>query len=302
LGLCALVLAAAGSVQWRRDFDERRVLVYLAEQMARSVKDRTLTELVCLAAFDQSLDKEANAWRPNEELLEEMIDWEAPILDRMTAAWLMAGTKRFQAPSMPEWNERHPRHFLAAAIQHFQMPRLMAYLMQMTLSRCQDALFVGIPFMHWMLGETQEMQAVNGPVPTQTLVGSLLGAAYDMHTREGRVALRRFEKECKGVQEYRALCKEPVWPNDDFLGFGIFCAEGGVLERRAAYGAASWELDSSEHIRWKAHMAELEFTGLPVQHHQGYLEMLRDNLGQLNEIRKEVVWRARQRGMTKLKK
>jgi hypothetical protein len=67
------------------------------------------------------------------------------------------------------------------------------------------------------------------------------------------------------------------------MWFGLFLAEGGMLNRRVVY--------ENQELLWKqVHEVELSYPGLPTQLHEPFLQMLRANLGKLNECREKVLW------------
>ncbi len=278
--------AAAHSVVWRRKLGERRFYVWLSELMANSPKDRTATELIVLAAFKRGLNKEAAAECSSEELEEVVRDKEAQIDHRIICGWLLAGTKRFPDDNMPV-TERSWQHFFRMMLD-MGMPRVMLYAAHRSAFRCPDKLFPSLFLMHEWMSQTDAL-AVEQPevMPLIEKVGVLLGPAYDMHTREGRVAMRRFEKECPAVGKFRHMLTEDADTEARklLMGFGMFLAEGGVLHHRMVYG-------QSDHARYLAHRAELNFPGVPESEHADFLAALRGNLGQLNQIRREVVMAA----------
>jgi hypothetical protein len=239
-----------------------------------------------VANFSDEIDKEANAKRSNEELRQEMMDVGNSFNERMTAAWLLLGTKRYGDTTFPTDNDREIRHVMKAMVD-LGLSRLSLYIAHRYLSRIGDSLFVGIFLLQQELWHDPNPKViVNTKMPKQTKIGSLLAASYDQHTREGRVALRRFEKESQAVQAFRKKAA-PV-ENNDFMGFGIFCAEGGMLATRMDYHS----LIGSEEIRRVSHQIELEWVGLPVQEHEPFLDMLRQELPHLNHIREDVVRKA----------
>ena len=290
-GMCA-ALAALGNRAWRQEVGEKKLVAWLAEHLAKAAKDRTLCELVCMADFDRLVPKDEWASMPDEALLKVVRDPGMPIEERAIAAWLAAGTKRFEGMTMPKDNARSVVPLLRA-MHETGLPRALLYVAMRTASRLNEILFAMVPFMHEALvaqaksGQPPVLipgELPQGPMPK---VGLLLGAAYDMHTREGRIALRKFELECPAVGEFRHMLGDRTF-EETLLGFGVFCAEGGVLETRVGYA-------DSEQWRALAHRLELSFPGLPEEQHAPFLKAIRENLPQLNEIRERVLWATKHR-------
>jgi hypothetical protein len=278
-GICA-VLAAAGSVVWRREMGERLLMVCLAERLARSAKDRTACELCVIADFEKTLDKAAMGKWSDDQLAAWVLS-DRPLVERMLAAWLLAGTKRYFGTTVPADNNRPPTRLFQLMVKQ-GLPRAMLYAAARTASRLSEGMFVSFLFMHEMLTATQTLTYAQPEMPPTPKVGVLLGAAYDMHTREGRTALRKFEKECKAVGHFRDLLVDRTY-EEYLMGYGVFLAEGGVLQTRAVYAG-------SDELRQEAHVAELNFPGLPEAEHGPFLQAIRDNLPQLNQIREKVVY------------
>jgi hypothetical protein len=294
LGVCAIedvgvgnlyamlaVLAAMSSKEWRETADERRLFCFLAEMLASGAKDRAACELCCLADFDKSLDKQAFGKMTSPALAAIIEAEENSIILRQTAAWLMAGTKRFGGDNMPVENDRPATPLFQLMVKR-GMSRAMLYAAAKVASRVGDGLFVSLLLIDEWLQKTNRMTVKQQELPATPKVGKLLGAAYDMHTREGRVAIGKFKKENPLlVGPYLQHCL--VENRDKQLWLGIFLAEGGVLNRRVIY-------HNLEKLYEETETAELGYAGLPQPLHAGFLAMLRANIGKLNECREKVLW------------
>jgi hypothetical protein len=79
----AMTLASLGSSTWRRSIGERRLTVWLADQLAQSPKDRTLSELCVLANYDTAPDKLAMSRWPDRQLVDCMDNQQAPLTHRI---------------------------------------------------------------------------------------------------------------------------------------------------------------------------------------------------------------------------
>ena len=294
LGICAIedvgvgnlygllaVLAASGSKEWRETVDERRLGCFLAEMLASGAKDRSACELLVIVDFDKSLPKEEWGKLTSPELAAIVEDQARPISERACATWLMAGTKKFWGESMPKENDRPATPLFQLMVKR-GMSRAMLYAAAKIASRLTEGMFVSLLLIDEWLQKTKRMTTKAFDLPAMPKVGKLLGAAYDMHTREGRVAIGKFKKENQELlAPFLDLC--PPETKDLQMWFGLFLAEGGMLNRRVVY--------ENQELLWKqVHEVELAYPGLPAKLHEPFLQMLRANLGKLNECREKVLW------------
>lgn len=280
------VLAALGSQHWRQMFDERRMLCFLADLLAKAPKDRTACMLCVLADFDKEIDKEGWAKLPNEALREKVLDTSLTTTERMTAAWLMAGTKKFFGFAMPKENDRPPRALFQLMVET-GMCRATLYAAAKLASRLGEGMFVALLFMDQWLRETKRVSVVSFPTPPTPKVGKLLGAAYDMHTREGKAAIGKFKKE--NAEELASFLEHvPAEQRDLAVYFAVFWAEGGVLARRAIYANANDTVVEAERLAFN-------FAGVPEPLHRPLLTWMGANVPKLNVCREKVLY-ARMKG------
>jgi hypothetical protein len=189
-----MALASLGNSAWRRKMGERRLTVWLADHLAESPKDRTLCELCVLANYDTAPDKVAMSRWPDQQLEDCMDNRQAPLAHRMVAAWLLSGAHTFHGVTVLRQATRHPRHLIRLMVER-GLPRVLLYLAHKAMSRLREDLFVGLVFMHDMLSRSSDTSLHGPPSVEAIMIGPLLAAAYDMHTREGLAALRLFA-EC----------------------------------------------------------------------------------------------------------
>ena len=278
----AMILASLGSSTWRRTIGERRLVVWLADQLAQSPKDRTLCELCVLANYNTGPDKlEMSRW-PDARLVDAMDDRKAPLAHRMTAAWLLSGTHEFYGVTVLRQSRRHPRHLIGLMVER-GLSRLLLYLAHKTISRLREDMYVSLLFMHEMLLSTSRT-SLRQPITIEpVMIGPLLAAAYDMHTREGLQALRMFGERVTEIRCY--LAQVPADQRARLLRFGVFLAEGARLASQLDYSGAMNLSDA-------AHRAELGSPGLAPERHRAFLAAISEHLCQLNVLRTELVQRS----------
>ena len=125
----------------------------------------------------------------------------------------------------------------------------MLYIAHKAASRLNEGMLAGLPFMHEMLSRTPLVSFHEPATFEPVMVGTLLSAAYDMHTREGLAALRQFAKEVAPVRRFIEMV--PLDERRRLIGFGVFLAEGARL-------AAKLNYHGSDQLSADAHRAELK--------------------------------------------
>lgn len=275
-------LAVGSSHSWRTVVDERRLMCFLADMQANAPKDRSLCNFLIIVDFDHSLDKQVMAKMPNLTLTSIIEDVTNPIERRMCAAWIMVSTKRYQGETMPPDNDRSASHLFSYMVEK-GLSRMALYLAAKTASRIGEAMWISFLFWdEWLRKTSKGMMIVSEQMPEMPKVGKLLGAAYDMHTREGRIAIGKFKKE--HGQELKPFF-DIVGPKqiDRLLHLGVFCCEGGLLASRITFRG-------SEALQKQTLITEIGSTGLPVQEHKAFMSKLTEMLPKLNACREKVLW------------
>jgi len=280
-----MALASLGNSAWRRRVGERRLAVWLADQLAQSPKDRTLCELCVLGNYDKGPNKMTMSQRSDQALIECASKRQIPLAHRMTAAWLLSGAYRFHDITVSRQITRTPARLIRLMVES-GLPRAMIYIAHKAVSRLQEGMFVSLLFMHEMLSTTDNV-VVHQPATFEARkVGALSGAAYDMHTREGLVALRTFAMELPVVRTFIAMVTPQA--RRRLIGFGVFLAEGARLASKLGYCG-------SDELTADAHRAELISPGLAENYHEPFLAAIADRLDELDAIRARVLRQADQR-------
>ena len=172
-----------------------------------------------------------------------------------------------------------PRHgFLQVAAQS-RMPLFLYYIADRTASRTGDAMFISTLFAWECLSEEPTTSVVPNPIWAGSLIRGFPSAAFDLHTREGRLALGQFRLECGPVRMELAGLTEAN--KETAVRHSVFIAEGGRLGRQVRFGMA-------DEIERKAHRAELEFAGLDQGRHSSVLRAVTVNLLFLDQLRASI--------------
>lgn len=274
----AASLAILGHATWRKTIDERRLLIWLAGKLAEGLKDRTAVNLCVWAGVEDLVPKGEWAKATDAQLIATMMNREFTYGQRMCAAWLLAGTKRFSGGGFPDMNDRKPTA-LFRTMAEIGVTRLLLYISAKTCSRLGEVMFATMALVHEMIDEcTEDWVEENEIYPEK--VGKLLGAAYDKHTREGKIAIRKFFGSCKAMKPFMQAA--PASAKDFLQGIGIFQAEGGVLGRRYVYGKHCDEV--TNRVRGPSRFKVLGDLA------DDYVPTIRQNLSELNAIRGHVLW------------
>jgi hypothetical protein len=275
-----IILAALGHAHWRKTLDERRFMIWMAGELAAGDKDRTAVNLLVTADREELVPKDEWATAPDMQLIAAAMNDEFTHPQRMCACWLLAGTKRYQGHTFPEWNDRKPIGLFQMMVEQ-GASRFLLYVAAKTASRLGEAMFATMPMIHDMLSSCPEPWIMSQNVYPRR-VGKLLGAAYDQYTREGKVAIKKFFRESSVMKPFVDLMSPSV--RDRLQYGGVFHAEGGCLSERVVYGEPCMGLV-------KAVGGPERFGELGDAAHE-YLEAIRSDLDFLNECRKQVLWAA----------
>lgn len=276
-------LAALGSQAFRKSVDERRLACFLAKELAAGAKDRAICDLLICVDFNHKLPKVEWASLPDDDLIEKIEDCAdaGDIAGMMCATWLLAGTKRYAGENMPTSNDRDSLRFRQLMVEA-GTSRAFLYMADKTSSRIGESMFASIVHVDNWLQQTEEITFDVQPIANRDKVGKLLGAAYDMHTREGRIAIGKFQKEyADDLERFQKHAFPGMAAN--MLHFGVFCAEGGQLDRKVVY-------QHVQELRDLSLKVELGYSGLPDELHQEWLAFLQSRVTELNECRAKVLY------------
>lgn len=199
----------------------------------------------------------------------------------MLAAWLLAGTKRYWNLNVPASNDR-PRWSLMRLMIESRMPLILYYIADRAAIRGGDCMFVSLlPLWQMLEAGDDPLQLRRGSMPNDPGIGPLLVCAYDMHTRDGRTALRHFA----GLPAVASAIDCNLSPEDRFsaLCAAVFAVEGGVLNARIS----SPKIDR---IHLRAVEVEHQYYGLlSGDERRTLMRAVRENLSALHDFRREAV-------------
>lgn len=280
----AAALAFAGSLASRRSLGDQKVAVWLAAHLAGGWKDRSACNFCTVADLDRGKHPIMAEWAglSDPALTEKAMDISKPLDDRILAAWVLAGSKWRWNRHGPPGNHRS-RWPLMRAMAQSEMPLIFYWLADRTAVRGGDCMFAAfLPI--WQVlqaAENIDIELRTNVHVALPEIGPLLSSAYDMYTRDGRVALRRFA----ALPSIAVVLAEIANPKDRFdaLCAAVFIEEGGRLNVRVS-------LPELDHLQWRSFEVELEYFGVrPPQGQKRLLATVRQHLSKLHALRIEAV-------------
>ncbi len=220
-------LAVLGDRMRRREAGEVDLAAYLAQQLAESPKSRLACDLLSLVEYNLGLEPLIADWvkATDYDLAQRASDEALPIEQKMLATWLLAGTHRFQSGVLPKSNYR-PRAPLMEQMAKARMPLILYYIADRGAARTSDALFCSYLQIWRLLKGDCEFALLQNEIPPSEMIGNFPAEAYDMHTREGKMAIKLFQ-----VYLFESLGRQHSGGRKPDIGNVIFRAEGGLLDR-----------------------------------------------------------------------
>lgn len=218
-------LAVLGDRKRRREASELYLAAYLAQRLAESPKSRLACDLLSLVEYNPNLEPLIADWAnaPDHNLAKRAGDEAKSIEQKMLATWLLAGTHRFQSSVLPKSNYRN-RVTLMEIMAQSRMPLMLYFIADRGAARTSDALFVSYLQIWKLLQDIPDLDLVEIKIPSSPMIGNFPAEAYDMHTREGKAAIRAGAINFMKTPTGHPL-KIEVFQN------AIFRVEGGLLSR-----------------------------------------------------------------------
>jgi hypothetical protein len=151
-------------------------------------------------------------------------------------------------------------------------------------ARIREPITVMVPLIWLAAQASRETRISDFPVPSLVQMNDVPLYALDMHTGLGREAIWRFAQENKSVRACLArFVPENRWRSAAYVA--AFYVDAAPIARRLVW-------DQSEALEAFGIGRDLLYAGIPVEGIQPLLEVMRANLGHLNEIRREVLSRS----------
>ena len=258
-----------------------RVISYLIEKMCEVPKDRSADHLLATAQThpDYSDDRHDLAGAEIGDLLDTMQDDTLSIATRAVAVWYLAGTDKY--PS--DWLEKHPGDLEALfwVYERMGVPMPLLEACQVASRRMRNTLPVMMPLV-WTEFSRSKSDKVHQVVISQgRFVRGVPTYALGGHTRLGKKAIKLFLKSSEPVREYLRRHLEPKnWQKA--VEPALFHVESALVSKQRTW-------DRSREIERLGTEADLCRCGLDRQAVDGLLNVVRDNLNTLDQIRVKIM-------------
>lgn len=280
LDLVQHVLLASTRKGWRAEHGgDWAVASRLVSRLCAAPKSRDACELLVAADLHPRWKEQRTAFLDltQHQLSDIVADPARHPVERTLASWLVSGTKRFPAYSLPEVEGSFST--LLDVYRHIGVADHVLEVARLGSTRTQEGHPLTLPLV-WLTASAGPVTIDATDPPEPFLIGGWAGYSYDMHTRLGRRALGMFKHRCSAL--HRMLDKHlPVSAHADLVGHLVFRAEGHVVDRRLGYPGAGTILRDAE-------AAHIIFNGLPETIATDAMEVVQTSLALLHQCRIEA--------------
>jgi hypothetical protein len=272
----SLVTAALAGKRYRATVGgEWKVASFIVDQMTEASKCRAADDLL-LTADSHPHYQRARADLANKTTAEliRIATSEAALPVRALAAWYAVGT--------------HPRQTKHLSARPGEPAALFDGLCEAGLPHTAVEIAregyrkIGEPLCPFVallcpLASVETSSIQDDDMPPAIMVGEVPGYAYDLYSREGRVALQSFlQRDCGTARSVRNHV--PAGQRVNFLGTVVFRVEGGLVRQRAR-----WPI--GDELR---RLVDIECHGPSCPDATEILQLMRNDIGLLNEERSHV--------------
>lgn len=283
LYIAGIVMVLANKKAFRKKLGEWKVLAWVIEKMANAPKDRTSCDLLVYTGYNalSAFEKNQIAALPTiGELTNVLYDQSRPFVQRATAAWALAGTKRYQTEHLPGTD--FGGNLVPAVLDGEGFPPLLTYVIEASGKRSREGLFIPALLAWEAMVSSPWIEAKFEPelLLDHQLLHGLPPSAFDMHTQEGKRAIAYFAKACKPVAQFFA--ERPSLKPAKALGITVFIVEGALLNHRLLY-------HGHDDLYRQVLAAELSDAGLIKEDGDMLVDLVRANLAALNQARARVL-------------
>lgn len=275
----AMTLAAIGAIKGRPINEASSWAQYLAERLARGPKSRLACDLLSLVDYQASATERAGHLvyaRPTE--LDRLLRLPDPT-SQMLASCRFGGCRVAPAGTTPVGGKQ-ARLTLMRRLVNARTPLLLCYISDRAAGRLREAMFASVLPIWGSLMLEPELSIAGREIGCSPDIGSFAAEAFDLHTRSGKVALRRFARECMPISQL--VSHLPCGRAGKAVEYAVFIVEGGLLDREVSYPFAAQVSGEARH--WELAYAGAAHDGLQKE----LLTAVRENLPMLHELRRSV--------------
>ncbi len=254
-----------------------------AAALASSAKERSAEHIHTILAYHESLDllRDRFAHKTPQQLMDIMIDTDRFLLERSTAAWLLAGTKRFGAGLMPEVQGDLGAYEWAIEQPEIPLWQPMMTMAGLRVTQCALPIFWPLKLSHKECGNSWiTTHSVGAPEVDDDISSYVL----DQFTRGGKAVIRGMLKENNKLTHWlnMTLPRKAWQPTTEM---GLFYLVSDQLDQE-------YEFAGSDKLKRLSIEADCCRWGLQVSDIDVLFTILRDNLGEVAGRRKEFILNA----------
>lgn len=281
----ALTMAAARSKVLRKKIGgDQQIIPYIVRLLAESVKDRSCCDFMQVLWHNHRKHRDITTLRTAsfQELSEFVLTEKLPTSFRACAAWLLAGTDRYENKQLPL--RSGSREIFNATIERMNVPALSRYIATRSTVACRYPMGLLLPFMWQMQSKSLYVSIEKTDFPDKReYIAGLPSETWDQYTREGKQSLAYFGKACEPVDDW--LTRKGITSNDArmaAIGAAVFIGEGAKLNRRLLF-------EGVDEITEAVELIDYRNVGLALNDGRELAAMIEANTDILREARVRVV-------------
>lgn len=281
----ALTMIAAKSKVWRKKYGgDEKLISYLVPKLASALKDRSSCDFMQLLWHNPRKHRDITTLRTVsfQELSEFVLTERLPTSFRACAAWLLAGTDRFENKQLPL--RSGSREIFNATIEQMNAPALIRYIAIRGTVACRYPMALLLPFMWQMQNKSLYVSIEKTDFPDKReFIAGLPSESWDQYVREGKSSLVYFGKLCKPVDDW--LTSKGIISKDArmaAIGAAVFICEGAKLNRRLLF-------EGVDEITEAVELIDYRNVGLSLNDGRELAQLIITNHEILHQSRQRVV-------------
>lgn len=250
--LCLLTLFAS-SKRVHHAYGRNKVACYLVEQMAKSAKSRTSTDIYCLTLSDPDAANYLHSClhTPVERLVAVALDTSLNLTHRMTALKVISGFSERLPNGYHRTISRARLDLLEQVCEAMALPDVLNQAVLLGNGKT-EGLNASMLLAFEMLMEAAKARVERNIIPSQDYQGINL-ASLDIYCRSGRVAISQLLESSKLLQQF--LIEHPNKNPVRLIGTALFISEGSLLSQEFIF-------TGSQAIKEQIELMEMQGAGL----------------------------------------
>jgi hypothetical protein len=281
--LVAKVMWVAGKAVWRREHGgDLKVLLWLTEQLAGSLKDRVACDLEVWTDVDPELKLlRAEISSMSRPALVETILADPALERRHLALRYLAGTRAF--PGLNLVKDRNGSFQDVVEVARALDLTEDAIAISLWARNRGGSMALSLLLAMRMRGLATEVATVADPIVALPMIGAYPSHAFDLHCQQGKRAIAYFGKACQPMRQWLLARDVPESRITDTLMELLFRAETEMLDQRLVYG----ESRRVQLMSWYATVCH--WSPLAIDHVEEGVMMMREHLPDLHLARERIM-------------